>query len=162
MLTTDGPMTYSKAPFYSTMSFTALSAIIIALIIISSLIYWIILMISGWFKRSKNKSFGLSSFARWVGICTSITILVLFASMFSAGIDPVYQLPKEAYLPVEGTSLPGFIPTLIGIFSCLLVPFTVVAWWKGFWGRIARVHYSIFTLAVLGLIWIINYWNLFK
>ncbi len=161
MLTTDGPMTYSKAPFYSTMNFTALAAIIIILIIISSLIYWIIIMILGWFKRGKNKSSGLSGIALWVGICTSITILILFASLFSSGIDPVYQLPKEAYMPVEGTPLLDFIPTLIWLFGCLLVPFTVVAWWKGFWGRITRVHYSIFTLAFLGLIWMLNHWNLF-
>ncbi|PKL77459.1 MAG: serine hydrolase, partial [Ignavibacteriae bacterium HGW-Ignavibacteriae-4] len=68
----------------------------------------------------------------------------------------------EAYIPVEGKSLLDFIPTLMWIFSCLLVPFTVIAWWKGFWGRIARAHYSIFTLAVLGLMWLFDYWNLFN
>jgi hypothetical protein len=159
MLTTDGPMTYSKAPFYSTMIITALAVIIIILIIISSLAYWIIIKISGLFKRGKNKNSGLSALAHWVGICTSITILILFAGLLSSGIDPVYQL---AYIPVEGKSLLDFIPTLMWIFSCLLVPFTVIAWWKGFWGRIARAHYSIFTLAVLGLMWLFDYWNLFN
>jgi len=162
MLTTDGPMTYSKAPFYSTMIITALAVIIIILIIISSLAYWIIIKISGLFKRGKNKNSGLSALAHWVGICTSITILILFAGLLSSGIDPVYQLPTEAYIPVEGKSLLDFIPTLMWIFSCLLVPFTVIAWWKGFWGRIARAHYSIFTLAVLGLMWLFDYWNLFN
>ncbi|MEN6389045.1 MAG: serine hydrolase domain-containing protein [Syntrophomonas sp.] len=160
MLTTDGPMTYSKAPFYATMSFTALAALIIMLIILSSLIYWIIVKLLGRLKKGRNKNSGLSSIASWVGICTSITILILFASLFSSSIDPVYQLPKEAYTPVS--PLPGFIPAIMWIFSCLLAPFTVLAWCKGFWGRIARVHYSIFTLAVWGLMWVINYWNLFK
>ncbi len=160
MLTTDGPMTYSKAPFYATMSFTASAVIIIIFVIISWLIYWIIIKISGLFRRGENNSSGLSAIAPWVGIGTSITILILFSGLFSSGIDPVYQLPKEAYMPVETSSLPDFIPTLMWIFSCLLLLFTVIAWWKGFWGRIARAHYSIFTLAVLGLMWIINYWNL--
>jgi len=162
MLTTDGPMTYSKAPLYSTMSFTALAAIIIMVIIIISLAYWIIIKILGLLRRRKNKNSGFSAIASWVGICTSITILILFANMFSSGIDPVYQLPKEAYMPVEGNPLLDFIPTLMWIFSCLLVSFTVIAWWKGFWGRIARVHYSIFTLVVLGLMWLFDYWNLFN
>lgn len=162
MLTTDGPMTYSKAPFYSTMSFTAAAAIIIILIIISSLIYWIIIKISGLFKREKSKSCGLSAIASWVGICTSITILILFAGLFSSGVDPLYQLPKEAYMPVEGKSLLDLMPTLMWLFSCLLAPLTVIAWRKGFWGRITRAHYSIFTLAVLGLMWSLNYWNLFS
>lgn len=160
MLTTDGPMTYSKAPFYSTLGFTVLAALTIILIIMSSLIYWIIRMISGWFKKGKNKSSGLSALASWVGILTSVTILVLLASLFSSSIDPVYQLPTEAYLPVEGNPLLDLIPALILIFTFLLVPSTVIAWWKGLWGRITRVHYSIFTLAVMGLVWMLNYWNL--
>jgi len=161
MLTTDGPMTYSKAPFYSTMSFTALAAIIILLITISSLAYWIIIKILGWFKRKSKKDSGLSALALWAGICAGITILILFAGVLSSGgINPVYQLPTEAYIPVARKSVLDFMPTLIRIFSCLLVPFTVIAWWKGFWERIARVQYSIFTLAVLGLVWILNYWNL--
>lgn len=160
MLTTDGPMTYSQAPFYATLGFTALAALIIILIIISSLVYWIIIMISGWFKRGKNKGSVSSAIAVGVGICTSITILILFASLFSSGIDPVYQLPKEAYMPVENSPLLDFIPKLIWILGCVLVPLTVLAWWKGFWGRMARVHYSIFTLAVMGLMWMLNYWNL--
>lgn len=162
LLTTDGPMTYSKAPYYSTISFTALAIISIMLIIISSLAYWITIKIAGLFKKGKNKNSGLSALAHWVGICTSITILILFAGLLSSSIDPVYQLPKEAYIPVEGKSLLDFILTLMWIFSCLLVPFTVIAWWKGFWGRIARVHYSIFTMAVLGLMCTFYYWNLFN
>ncbi len=162
MLTTDGPMTYSKAPIYSTLSFTALAALIIILITIISLIYWIIRIIPGWFKKAKNTSPSFSVLALGVGICTSIIILILFASMFSSGIDPVYQLPVEAYMPAEGNWLLDLIPTLMGILLCLLLlPFTVVVWWKGFWGRFARVHYSIFTLAVMGLMWMLHYWNLF-
>lgn len=161
MLTTDGPMTYSKASFYSTMGFTALAVIIIIFIIISSLIYWIIIKILALFKRRKNNSSGFSTLASWVGICTSIIILIILAGLFSSGIDPVYQLPKEAYIPVEGNSLLDFVPTLMLIFSFLLVSFTVIAWWKRFWGRVARAHYTIFTSAILGLMWIVNYWNLF-
>nr|MBP7332233.1 serine hydrolase [Bacillota bacterium] len=130
MLTTDGPMTYSKAPFYSTMSFTALAAIIIILIVIGSLIYWIISMIASWFKRGKNKSSGLAAIASWIGICASITILILIANLFSSPVDPVYQLPPDAYMPVKGNPLLDFIPILMWIFSCLLVASTFVAWWK--------------------------------
>ncbi len=160
MLTTDGPMTYSKAPFYSTVNFTALAALTIVLIVIGSLIYWIIIKILGLFKRKNNKASWVSSLASWVGILASITILYLFANLFSSGIDPVYLLPQEAYMTVEKPPLFDFIPTLMWILTGLLVPFTVVAWLKGFWSRIARVQYSIFTLAVIGLMWMINYWNI--
>ena len=161
MLSTDGPMTYSKAPFYSTMSFTVLAIISIILIILCSLIYWIIRMILGLFKRGKNKNSRLATIAQWIEICTSITVVILFVGILSSGnVDPIYQLPREAYIPVEGKSLLDFIPTLILFFSFLLVSFTVIAWRKDFWGRLARTHYSLFTLAVLGLTWIFYYWNL--
>ena len=160
MLTTDGPMTYSKAPFYATVKFTAFAALIILLIIISSLIYWIIRMIASWFKRGKNTG-KLAAIASWVGICTSITILILVANLFSAPVDPLYQLPPDAYMPVKGKPLFDFIPILMWIFSCLLMPLTVIAWWKGLWGRMARVQYTIFTLAVMGLMWMLDYWNIF-
>lgn len=160
MLTTDGPMTYSKAPFYATVKFTAFAALIIVLIVISSLIYWIIRMIASWFKRGINKG-RLADIASWVGICTSITILILIANLFSAPVDPLYQLPPDAYMPVKGKPLFDFIPILMWIFSCLLMPLTVIAWWKGLWGRITRVHYTIFTLAVMGLMWMLHYWNIF-
>lgn len=160
MLTTDGPMTYSRIPFYSTLSFTALAALLIILIVIGSLIYWLVRMIAGWFKKAKNKDSWFSALAVWVGICTGITILFLFANLFSSGIDPVYLLPPEAYMTIAKPWL-DFVSPLMWIFSLLLALLTVIAWWKGFWGRWARVQYSIFTLAVIGLMWMINYWNIF-
>lgn len=160
MLTTDGPMTYSKAPIYSTLSFTALSAISILFITLISLIYGIIIIILAWLKKEKFKMTRFSAIAYGVGICSSITILVLFSSLFSSGIDPVYQLPQEAYMMVEKPPFLDSVPILMWIFSFLLLCFTAIAWWKGLWGRLARVHYSIFTLAVIGLMWMLNYWNL--
>jgi hypothetical protein len=161
MLTTDGPMTYSKAPLYATMSFTALAVITIILITISSLAYWIIIKLLVMFKRKNNKYSGLSAIALWVGICTGIASLVLFAGMISSGsADPLYQLPTEAYIPVAENPALAFLPALMLFLSCLLASFTVIAWRKGFWGRFARIQYSIFTLAVLGLMWLLYYWNL--
>lgn len=162
MLTTDGPMTYSKAPFYSTMSFTALALIIILIIVISSLIYWIILKILRMFKPKKTQNPRFTAAAQWIGICTGITVLIFYLSILSSGnIDPVYQLPKEAYIPLEGRTLSEFIPTLVLILSIPQVVYTSIAWKKGFWGKIARIHHTIFTMAVSGLIWVFNYWNLF-
>jgi CubicO group peptidase (beta-lactamase class C family) len=162
MLTTDGPMTYSKAPFYSTMSFTALALIIILVIVISSLTYWIILKILRMFKPKKIQNPRFTTVAQWIGICTGITVLLFYIGILSSGnIDPVYQLPKEAYIPLEGKSLLDFIPTLVLIVSIPQAAFTSIAWKRGSWGKIARIHHTIFTMAVLGLIWVFNYWNLF-
>ena len=51
MLTTDGPMTYSKAPWYASSSFTFLSLILVILFFVGSLLYWGI----AWIRRRKGK-----------------------------------------------------------------------------------------------------------
>lgn len=163
MLTTDGPLTYSKAPFYSTMGFTVIVALINMLIIVISLVHWIIIKLIGAFKRSKNKKLGLPSITQWFGIFASISVLILIVTIFSSGgIDPVYQLPQVAYMPVEGNSFLGFMSTFMLLSSCLLVFLATIVWHKGFWRWISRIHYSVFTLAFLGLMWLFNYWNLFN
>lgn len=162
MLTTDGPMTYSRAPFYSTMSFTALALIFILLITVSSLIYCIIIKLLRLLKKKRAQTSGLAAIAEWVEISTGITILVIFASIISSGnMDPVYQLPKEAYMSVGGKSLIDFMPMLMLIFNFSLIAFTAIAWQKGFWRKFTRIHYTLFTLAVSGLTWLFYYWNLF-
>ncbi|MDF2546308.1 MAG: penicillin-binding protein beta-lactamase class [Anaerosolibacter sp.] len=163
MLTTDGPMTYSKAPFYATMGFTLITLIIILFILIGSLVYWIIRRILVQFKQRKIHDSKLAIITQWIGICFSIAVLVLFAGILSSGeTDPVYQLPKVAYMPIEGRLLLDFIAVLMMISSLSLVFLSVIAWWKNLWKMSTRIHYTLFTLAALGLMWISNYWNLFK
>ena len=163
MLTTDGPMTYSRAPSYATMGFTLTALIIILFILIVSLVYWTIRRILARFKQRKIHDSKLSIITQWIGICFSITVLVLFAAILSSGeIDPVYQLPKVAYMPIEGRPLLNFIEALMMISSLSLVSLLVIAWWKNLWRTPSRIHYTLFTLAALGLMWIFNYWNLFK
>ncbi len=160
MLTTDGPMTYSKAPFYSTLSFTALAALGIILIVIGSLIYWIIRMIASLFMK-KTRTPASYWLASGVGILTGLAVVVLFSTLFSAPIDPVYQLPVDAYLPAAENAVLAALPVLMYTMTGLLWILIVTAWAKGSWGRTVRVHYGVFALAVTGLMAMLNYWNIF-
>ncbi len=162
MLTSDGPMTYSKAPFYSTMNFTISLLIIILFITVISIIYWVIAKLFYLFKKKRKQSSKLAIMAQWVGIFAGIVIIAVFAGILSSGnVDPVYQLPQDAYNPAEGKSLIDFIPLVIPILGVSLLAFTAIAWRKGFWKLFTRIHYTLFTLSVLGLTWIFFYWNLF-
>lgn len=160
MITTDGPMTYSKAPFYATMAFTISSIIISLLIFLSSLLFWIIKGILILIKR-KGRPSRLATLAVLIGIAFSITVLLIFAGILSEGnVDPIYQLPTEAYIPVEGSSQ-GIAILLYGLTIGLLI-FTVIAWWKRLWKPLGRIHYSLYTATALGIMLIFNYWNMFK
>ena len=160
MITTDGPMTYSRAPIYSTISFTAGIFIMSFLIIVGSLLYWVFINILDLFKKRKsyNRFYALS---QWVGIIFSAGVIVLILSILSTGqIDPVYELPKEAYIPVKGITMFDFIAKVLYIICIPLTCVTIIAWMKGLWSRMIRFHYTIFNLAALGLIWLLFYWNL--
>ncbi|OEH86394.1 serine hydrolase [Desulfuribacillus stibiiarsenatis] len=161
MLTSDGPMTYSKAPIYSTTNFTVFGLILIIFILISSLTYWIIARIIGLFRKSRQS--GKEVVAQGIGICSVIVVMIIIANILSSGdIDPIYQLPKAAYIPMNTGPMLAFLPTLVPMFASILAFFTTIAWWNGYWRTLARIHYTLFTLAYFGLFLIANYWNLFK
>jgi hypothetical protein len=44
--------------------------------------------------------------------------------------------------------------------TIVLAGLTIAAWKQGFWGRMARIHYSMVALAALAFVWFLNYWNL--
>ncbi len=49
---------------------------------------------------------------------------------------------------------------LAAVLTIVLAAMTVLVWMRGFWGHIARIHYTLVTLAALAFIWFLNYWNL--
>ena len=53
-----------------------------------------------------------------------------------------------------------FIPPLTTGLTLGLFVFTVLAWKNQYWSAIKRVQYSLITLAALGFISFLNYWNL--
>lgn len=100
-------------------------------------------------------------FASVVGVLSSLTVLVLVGTLFSAPIDPVYQLPMDAYLLADESAVLALLPILMWPLTGLLWILIVTAWAKGSWARSVRVHYGVFTLAFTGLITMLNYWNIF-
>jgi hypothetical protein len=48
---------------------------------------------------------------------------------------------------------------LIAILSVGVTFMAIVAWWKGWWGRAGRIHYTIIALAGIAVTWFMAYWN---
>jgi hypothetical protein len=44
--------------------------------------------------------------------------------------------------------------------TIVLAFLTIIVWKQGFWGGVARIHYSLVALAALAFVWFLNYWNL--
>ncbi|MDT9724101.1 class A beta-lactamase-related serine hydrolase [Xylanibacillus composti] len=163
MLMADGPMTYSKVPWYSTSGFTFSMLILTLVFVIGSLVYsGIASGIRLVRRRRKQHQPILAVTARGAA-----AVYGLLAVGFVSGIivtsefDPVYGLPK-AYFGVVPAWAPviDFLPVLMVLVGAALVLFTVLAWKKGYWRRGGRIHYTLYTAATVVLLWIFSYWNL--
>ncbi len=158
MLTTDGPMTYSKPPWYASSGFTFLSIIAAVLLFFGSLIYWGIKALI----RRKTSDPKIAIWAKSVAIVTGILLLVLVVEVVLTGeIDPIYQLPKVALGMVPAWSgITVFIPHVLVFLGVGMLIFTFLLWWKKDWSLKGRIHYTLLTTVMLNLTWIFGYWHL--
>lgn len=161
MLTTDGPMSYSKAPWYASSGFTFLSLILVILFFIGSLLYWSIKALIR--RKRKTSQPKLVVLGKGLAIAAGLLLLFLVASIaISGGVDPIYQLPKEALGIVPAWSpLLNVIPLLLTILGIVMLIFTVLLWRGRYWQIISLLHYSLLCLMMMHLIWIFWYWNLY-
>lgn len=82
--------------------------------------------------------------------------------MASAGkADPVYGLPATSYMePPAWQVWIDRIPIVMAGFGAAIVLLTLLLWWKRY-GRLgARLHYTLFALAALGMLRLFYYWNI--
>jgi len=76
--------------------------------------------------------------------------------------DPVYGLPAIAYGEAPAwSSLFELIPLMMAILGAVVVIFAGIAWWKGYWRIPGRIHYTLFAVSTIALLWFFSYWNVF-
>ncbi|MEH7238557.1 serine hydrolase domain-containing protein [Bacillus sp. JJ1562] len=161
MLTTDGPMSYSKTPWYASSGFTFLSLILVILLFVGSLLYWGIKALIR--RKRKTSQHKIADLGKGLAIAAGLLLLFLVVGIaMSGGVDPVYQLPKEALGIVPAWSpILNVIPYLLTILGFAMLIFTVLLWWKRYWSIISLLHYSLLSIMIMHLIWILWYWNLY-
>lgn len=162
MLMTDGPMTYSKAPWYSTSGFTILLLGLSILYIISSFIYRGIIAIIKFIKRKDEL---LTSPERIIRIVTTlygiITIVFVGQMILTGQLDPLYGLPKDVYKALSALEMMiGYLPLIMTSLLFVLVPITIILWWKKRFRLRTRIHYSLYTFFTICLGWLFYFWNI--
>lgn len=97
--------------------------------------------------------------ARWavrIGALVSILTLAFLISavviLSVAGDDLFYGYP-----PTLTAAL--MLPILTTILTVALVYFAVLCWSRGYWTRFRRLHYTLFVVLAVGLVWFYWYWN---
>jgi CubicO group peptidase (beta-lactamase class C family) len=163
MLKSDGPMTYSKAPWYATGSFTGLTVFLSLILIIGSFFYWIIRYGIRIIKRQKLTEPGTAALSRLVAtIFGFLTFVYIMGLMQILQIDPVYGVPMSAFgIVPEWSRTLDLLPLLITVTGAAIVVFVIVVRVKRYWKLPARFHYTLFGAAVVALLLTFRYWNIF-
>jgi CubicO group peptidase (beta-lactamase class C family) len=150
-----------KLPFYDTFEFQVVWLAACVLLLISFVFVWPLL----WWMRGRRKNVEGSPCPRgWalaLGACASLVGLtvVIGSALILLGV-------VETRFMVEGSQMPVVIKILLLLapievaVGCALVGFAALAWRRKFWTVSARVHYSLVTLAALGLAGWFAHWNM--
>ncbi|WP_055109066.1 serine hydrolase domain-containing protein [Paenibacillus ihumii] len=163
MLMPDGPMTYSKAPWYASSSFTFLMIIAILLFILISLVFWGIRALLRLIRRPKlQTSPKLARAAAGAAVAFGVlTLSCLIGVAMNGQIDPVYGLPKVAFgIMPSWNSLLDMLLWLLWILGISMVIFAIIAVWRKYWRRSGRIHYVLFTAVAWMLLSLFIYWQL--
>ncbi len=152
-----------KARWYETQLFHLALLGISILVLLLTLIGWGIGAIVRRIKKRQPEE-KLPRLARYSGIAFIVLLLALIAGfvvVLSQG-DPAFGMPL--FLLGEPTALPAVlvIPFGMAIAGAALLIFAVIAWRKGFWNLLGRMHYTLVTLAAWAMLWELVFWNFLK
>lgn len=160
VLLTDGPMSYSKAPWYATRQFTIGTLVATISLLISAPIFWFVA------RRMRMQALRRPQWQRLARTTAAVfgllTVFFLGGLLAATGeMEPVYQLPM-AYFGVEPawTSALDLLPPLLLAVWVGMVGFTIAAWWKSDWRIPSRLHYTLLTASAACLLATLRYWNL--
>ncbi len=113
----------------------------------------------GAFRRRKERK-GDPAPARWavrtaaaVSAVTLLFIIAVVVIVSSYKEDLFSGLP-----PVLTAAL--MLPIIASILTLGVAAYAVVIWRRGYWTRGRRVHYTLFALFAIGLVWFYWFWNI--
>jgi len=111
------------------------------------------------FFRHRKARKGDPSGARWavrlaalVSALTLIFIVAVTVIVSSAGDDLFSGFPASLTAAL-------MLPILSSILTLGVAVSAILSWKRGYWTRFRRVHYTLFAIFAVGLVWFYWYWN---
>ena len=144
-----------KMDWYETLGFNMALFLICVLIFVSMILVAVIRFVRSRLGSDRRPASGGARIANWVimGVC-------LLNLLFLAGFALWFRPPTE----LHGVALVIQIVLGLGVMAAVLtvgaLVCTVLAWKNGYWGVVARVYYTLVTVAAIAFVWFLNYWNL--
>lgn len=161
VLYSDGPMSYTKAPWYTTTGFTFASMILSALVVVGAPVYWLIRFAINRLRKREAQGPKLGTVARGVAAVYGLfAFLFLLGVLASGEMEPAFGVPKT-YFGIEPawTPIMSMLPTVMVVVGVGMLALTLVAWRKGYWRTWGRIHYTLVTAAAALFLTVLNIWN---
>ena len=143
---------YERVSWYETSTFNLLAFGACYGLLLTALLAGLI----GIFRRRKKGSpeSRLPGIARiWALIVSVVFLLVPVAITIYSKVD--CKSPFPSYMVVVLAVILAASILVIGP-----VIFTILAWARRYWSRAGRIHYTLITVALLGMVWFMYYWRL--
>ena len=142
---------FERVSWYETSSFNWLVFGICYLLLVSVLLA----AFTGIFRRSKGSSGSRPPrvVRLWALSLSIVFLLVPVAAIAYSVLDA--KSPFPFYMVVVLAIILAASILVIGP-----VIFTVLAWARRYWGRAGRIHYTLITAALVGMVWLMYYWRL--
>ena len=142
---------YERVSWYETSTFNMLAFGACYVLLLTA----VLAVFIGRFRRSKGvKADRLPRIAWiWAFIISVVFLLVPVAVTIYTKFD--YKSPFPSYMVIVLALI-----LVTSIFVIGPVIFTVLAWVRGYWGIAGHLHYTLITVAMLGMVWLMYYWRL--
>jgi CubicO group peptidase (beta-lactamase class C family) len=143
---------YERVSWYETPAFNLLAFVVCLVLLLTALLAAII----GIFKRhhsvvSKSRLPGLARI--WaLALSTIFLVLPLVVNIYTTSN---FKTAFPFYMVVT-----LIVILLASILVIGPVAFTILAWTRRYWSVAGRIHYTLVTLAMVGMVWLTYYWRL--
>jgi CubicO group peptidase (beta-lactamase class C family) len=143
---------YERVSWYETSTFNLLVFIASYILLLTAILVPFIRIFLH--SRSSRGESNLPRVARiWTFLVSASFLLVPLAIIFYLKTDlksafPIYMVIALAILLVTSILVTG--PVI----------FTLLAWVRRYWSLAGRLHYTLITVAMLGMVWLLYYWRL--
>lgn len=105
---------------------------------------------------------GPAKVARWIAGSAALILLGFVFILVPAIIGD--QALMSSYLTGQGVPLiltiAMTVPVVAGILTLVTAAFAILAWKERYWTALNRAHYTLVTIALIAMLWWVNFWNL--
>ncbi len=148
----DASVAYERIPWFESPAFMLSIFVVSSALLVSALLAAFL----GLFRqrREQKTETRLPQLARiWVTILSAVFIFTLAVVYYYNQSDLEFAFPNYMLI----------ILVLILAASILVIGaviFTFLAWTRRYWNLAGRIHYTLITVALVGLVWLMDYWRL--